>query len=59
MTLQNGVTLHIGGVPTQGDIQVGSVIQVYLCVDKQGHITVISIVVIYVEPEPTPEATRR
>jgi hypothetical protein len=58
VTLQNGVALHIGGVPTQGQVREQSVIQVYLCVDKQGHITIISIVVLY-QPElgPTPTAT--
>ena len=59
VVLQDGATIRIDGVPTQGQIQARSVIVLSLCVDHEGQITVITIVVLYqMEPEVVVQPTR-
>jgi hypothetical protein len=53
VVLQNGATIPIdAGVQIEGDIQVNSVISFYVCVDDEGQVTIVSIIVLYQkEPE--------
>jgi len=52
VVLHNGATIPLDtGVHIDGEIQVNSVIVFYVCVDDQGNVTVVSIIVLYhVEP---------
>jgi hypothetical protein len=62
VVLQNGATLPVGGiVQVEGEIAVHSVIAFQLCVDDDGEMTVIHVVVLYqmeppivVRPSPPP-----
>jgi hypothetical protein len=54
LVLQDGTTIPMDGtVLIEGQIQVNSVILFVLCIDDQGHATIVSVVVLYrVEPLP-------
>ena len=58
LVLLNGETIYPGdGVIIEGEVAVDSVILVFVCVDADGSITIVSIIVIYhpdEEPPPTP-----
>jgi hypothetical protein len=43
--------VDLEGVPVEGELTVGSVVMLLVCVDTDGSITVVHIVVIY-QPEP-------
>ena len=51
LVLLNGETIDLGdGVIVEGEVEVDSVILVFVCVDAEGTITIVSIIVIY-QPE--------
>jgi hypothetical protein len=59
IVLEDGTTIPLDGtVEIDGQLEVNSVILILLCVDEEGNVTIISIIVIdLVEPEPTPVPT--
>jgi hypothetical protein len=64
VVLKNGATIPLADdVAIEGEIQANSVILIYLCVDDEGNITIIAIIVLYqiepvivVPPTPTPSS---
>ena len=51
LELLNWPPVDLEGVPVEGELTVGSVVMLLVCVDTDGSITVVHIVVIY-QPEP-------
>jgi hypothetical protein len=51
---ENWSIIDLDGVSVEGEIQVGSVILMLVCVAEDGSIDVVSIVVIYQPPPATP-----
>jgi len=54
LMLADGETIDLGGVIVEGEVEVGAVILVFVCVDADGTVTVVSIIVIYIPPPPPP-----
>jgi hypothetical protein len=59
IVLEDGTTIPLDGtVPVDGQPKVNSVILILLCVDEEGNVTIISVIVLdQLEPDPTPVPT--
>jgi hypothetical protein len=60
VVLQNGAAIPLDGTTAvEGPLQPNAVIQFYLCVDDEGNVTTVTVVVLYqIEPAPTVEPAR-
>jgi hypothetical protein len=60
IVLQNGATIPLDGAAViEGRVRVNSVIRFYLCIDSDGNVTIVTIIVLYqVEPAPAVRPTQ-